>query len=221
MNAGKASKIFSSSEMDSAAAESGRIHDDNLKNPPAIPEKTILCEIVATKSILPAGQWRLIDLLGQKMEEDDSYVEKMVSLQAEDTDSAEFFMAKLKAVKTKIEDKYAKKGYKVRFVVACPSLELVRRIKENLGVRALAFTKEEGANAVQPENVMRALRALDSEKIDRLKAVFKSITGKTTDKNDIDALAMAELFVLPAARIGINKVDDFNKIAEKYILSAA
>jgi hypothetical protein len=198
--------------------EADRIHTENLKYTPTIPDKTILCHII-TDSILPVGQRNMLKTLEQEMR-NEKYSEKVISLSTSDSDASETFIAKLEALKAQIESQY--KGYKVQFDVACPRQDLVERIQKQ-GMQALAFTKEGDGDIIQVEGIILALRALETGNISNLINVYKLLTGKeiTANTADINELARMIMFVLPVRKVDVNEIGSINKIIEENIKTAA
>ncbi|MCX5678373.1 MAG: ARMT1-like domain-containing protein [Candidatus Omnitrophica bacterium] len=202
----------------SVQEEASKIHAENLEHTPAIPDKTIICHIIAG-SILPAGQRNVLKTLEQNMR-DEKYSEKVVSLSVEDSGSPEEFMKELEIIKAREEAKYP--GYKVQFDVACPDKDLVSAIQDK-GMRALAFAKEGDGDIVQVEGIILALRALQTGSIDNLIKVYKLLTGKefSPGTNDINELARMMLFILPVRKVDLNALSALNKIIEENIKTAA
>ena len=211
-----------SNELPQVEAE--RIHAENLKIEymPAIPDKTILCHIVAD-SILPDGQKDMLKRLEQEMRKRDDYSEKVVSLSVSNPNNQEEFMRELERIKAQEEKRYQDKGYTVQFDVACPSIDLVASIQDKLGIQALAFAKEGEGDIVQVEGIILALRVIRTGNVDDLLKVYKLLTGKEfkTDINDIKELAKNILFILPVTRLDINEIGTINTLIEENIKNAA
>ena len=153
--------------------QAARIHVENLKYAPTIPEKTMLCHIIAD-SILPIGQRNMLKMLEQDMRGKE-YSEKVVSLSGVSHDNSEEFIAALSRVKAGAEKIYREQGIeRVEFVAACPNTALVSKVQSVLGIKAIAFkpSKENEVDIIQVEGIMLALRALHSGKIETLKAAF-------------------------------------------------
>ncbi|MDP2913252.1 MAG: hypothetical protein Q8N91_04520, partial [Candidatus Omnitrophota bacterium] len=109
-----------------------------------------------------------------------------------------------------------------------PSTELVGKIRDTLGIKALAFDPcDRGEfNVAQVEGIMLALRALRSNDINRLRAAFKSLAKRTlTQKEmtitDIDEFARSMTFTLPAAKVLDTEVRRLTDIISKNIRTAA
>lgn len=200
--------------------EIGMIHAANLRSTPTLPDKTILCHIIAD-SILPDQQAKdgMLNRLEAKMR-DMRYREKVVALPVKDPGNAEEFMATLEAIKARERDRY--KGYEVRFDVACPTQALVEKIQGD-GVPALAFARDGDGDMVQVEGIVLALRALRAGSVADLTAVYKLLTGKdlVTDTADIDAVARTILFILPVRKADIEKIGTLNRLIEENIKTAA
>ena len=203
-------------------AETGVIHDENLKLPPAVSDKnTIVCHVIAD-SILPAGQRGILNRLASEMR-DEKYSEKLICLQVGDSAGTEEFMAKLEAAKTQgwIEE-YESRGYKVEFNIACTSKELVENIQKK-GMKALAFSRAGNGDIVQVEGIILALRTLEAGSVRDLLSVYKLLTGKemAAGNFDINELARMMLFVLPVRKVDINRIDELNRLIEENIKQAA
>ena len=72
---------------------------------------------------------------------------------------------------------------------------------------------------------MLALRAL-RKGADSLRLAYNFLTGKDMkemgiDTNDLVAIMKQALFKVPPAKIGIDKIDDLNKLIEEFIKTAA
>ena len=178
-------------------AEAARIHTENLKYTPTIPEKTILCHII-TDSILPDGQRNVLQMLEQDMR-DNSYAEKVVCLS--NTNPADF----IKEVRTLMaRQRELYKDYTVKFDVACPSTDLVVAIlNSGLGVKALAF--EPCKEDAQLEGIIMALRALGNDNLDSLQKAFEFLSGNKIDLaklgiTSIDEFVKRVAFILPTAK---------------------
>ncbi|MDP8258621.1 MAG: hypothetical protein P9L90_04285 [Candidatus Aadella gelida] len=200
--------------------EAKRIHEENMKieHMPIISEKTILCHIIAD-SILPEGQKGMLKELEQFMRDKDDYKEKVVSLSV---DSDENFIIKLESAKTRIEEYYRSKGYKVDFTVACHDKNLIPEIQE-IGLQALAFNKESEGGMLQVEGIILALRVLQTRNIDKLLSVYKFLTGEEYNTNikNIKDLAREILFTMPIEQVAINRIAEINAIIEENIKTAA
>jgi len=201
-----------------------RIHRENLKHAQIIPDKIIVCHIVAN-SILPYQQKDMLNRLESEMRKRDDYSEKIVSLSVNNPYDPEEFMKKLEMIKLREEKRYEEKGYKVQFDVACPNTDLVGRIqkKYKLKIQALAFAKEMGGDIVQVEGIMLALRVLRTGNIDNLCRVYNLLTGKelVTNKIDSNELARDILFVLPSIEVKSKIIGELNRIIEENIKNAA
>ncbi|NQT22014.1 MAG: hypothetical protein HQ579_01095 [Candidatus Omnitrophica bacterium] len=206
--------------LDAVTAE--QIHTENLKHMPAIPDKTILCHIVAD-SILPDKQKGMLKGLEQDMRKRDDYIEKVASLSVSDPGNQEEFMRELERIKAQEERRYREKGYTVQFDVACPSKELVGMIQDKYGLQALAFFKEGEGDIVQVEGIILALRVLRTGKIEDLRKVYKLLTGNDlkVTTNDIKELAKSILFVLPVTKLDVDEIDRINTLIEENIKNAA
>jgi hypothetical protein len=205
-----------------AVSEEARgIHDENLSRVPEIPERTIICHIIA-ESILPVTQARegILNRLESKMRSD-NFSEKIVALSGAAGEAAAF-MRELERIRAREEGRY--KGYKVIFDVACPDKDWVGMVQRS-GMKALAFTAEGEGDIVQVEGIILALRALQDEKasVKDLVGVYKLLSGKDyqTALTDIDELARTLEFVLPARKIDVDRIGVINRIIEEKIKSAA
>jgi len=201
--------------------EAERIHTENLNHLPTIPNKTILCHIVAD-SILPVNQRGMLNRLAIETRKA-KYCEKVIRLSVEDPYNPEEFMKKLEEAKAQdwIEE-YRDKGYTVLFDVACPNKKLVGMVD----VPALAFNKEGEGDMIQVEGIILALRVLRIGKVDDLLKVYRLLTGEEfrtyNQITDIKELAKAMLFTLPVTAIfDIGKRDRLNTLIEKNIKQAA
>jgi signal transduction histidine kinase/radical SAM superfamily enzyme YgiQ (UPF0313 family) len=207
----------------SAQAEADKIHQENLKYTPAIPEKTLRCYIV-TDSICPPEQWNMLSALETSMWKDKSYIEKVARLSIDDGST---FIGDLRRKMAKLKDDYSKlyEGYKVEFVVACPNTKLVEEaINSGLGVKALAF--EPCKEPAQVEGVILALRALYTDDINRLRAAFEFLANRKLSLEeasitDINEFAKRVAFILPTAKILDNEVRRFNELISNNIKTAA
>ena len=177
--------------------EAVRIHAENIKYTPNIPEKTILCHII-TDSILPDGQRNILKTLEKDMR-DNSYSEKVVSLS--NTDPTDF-IKEISVLMARERGLY--KDYTVKFDIACPSTGLVTAIlNSSLGVKALAF--EPCKEDAQLEGIIMALRALGSDNLDSLQRAFEFLSGNKMDLTklgitSIDEFARRIVFILPTAK---------------------
>lgn len=198
--------------------ESIKVHEENLRHVPDIPEKTVLCHIVAD-SILPAAQRNMLKALEQDMR-DEKYGEKVVALPVDDGADPALFMSKLEEIKTREEARY--KGHKVQFDVACPRKDLVDLVQKS-GVQALAFTREGDGDVIQVEGIILALRALRLGRPEDLINVYKLITGKdfTMSISDIDELARTMIFIMPVSRLDVNELGKINRLIQENIRTAA
>ena len=208
--------------------QAARIHVENLKYAPTIPEKTMLCHIIAD-SILPIGQRNMLKMLEQDMRGKE-YGEKVVSLSGVSHDNSEEFIAALSRVKAGAEKIYREQGIeRVEFVAACPNTALVSKVQSVLGIKAIAFKpcKEGEVDIIQVEGITLALRALHSGKIEALKAAFKIINGEDLPPDllkitDINELARRIIFILPAAKaVDYGEIRELNDIIRKNIEAAA
>lgn len=216
-----------------AQDEAKRIHDENLKLIPDIPEKTILCHIIAD-SILAIKQRPILQDLEKEMA-GSNYREKVVQLKISNSSDFVEELRKVMANKTK---KY--EGYKIQFDVACPNTEFVKAVlNSGLGVKALAFKpcKEVGIDVAQGEGVMiemaqvegiiLALRALNSGEIENLREAFKFLAGKDLSQEEsaeiktIDDFIKRITFTLPVTRVDYNKIKEVNDLIRKNIEQAA
>lgn len=214
-------EVMQQKSAEEAQSESIRIHAENLKYTPAIPQNTILCHII-TDSILPEGQRNMLKTLEKNMR-GECYSEKVVSLSVKDQDK---FVEELNALMARQRDLY--KDRTVKFDVACPSTELVNAIlKSNLGINALAFEPCKEADLVQVEGIILALRALNSGKIESLREAFKILAGKEMPQElsaitDINELIKRITFALPATKVvNYNYIRQLNEIIRKNIEVAA
>ena len=202
-----------------------------IKYMPEMRDKTMLCHIIAEPAV-PPGQRNMLHELGQEMKKEDDMREKIVSLKIQNPDDPDEFMAKLEEARQNEEKFYKDKGYDVEFDVACHRQDLVARIQDRykvkvedryeIKVNALAFARAEGADAIQVEGIMLALRALRTNDIGRLLTAYKLITGQdiSTSRTDINELVREMLFVMPAA-IDINHIDTLNRLIKENIWQAA
>lgn len=222
------SLITQLSGRDKAEKEALRIHAENLKYASPIPAKTILCHIIAD-SILPVEQRNMLKELEQDMRGKE-YSEKVICLSGINSDTPEEFVATVEKVKVETERMYKEQGIeKIEFVVACPRTDLVSKVQDRMGIKALAFKPyaKEGANIAQVEGIMLALRALHSGKIENLQAAFKFITGTELppdllEVRDMNELARRIVFILPSANaINYGEIRELNDIIRKNIESAA
>jgi hypothetical protein len=200
-------------------AEADGIHKENLKHTPVIADNTILCHIVAD-SILPETQRPALKKLEQDMRGKE-YIEKVVSLSIKDPNDPTAFMAKLNEIKAR-EEANCPAGYKIQFDVACPNKDLVKSIQDK-GMQALAFEKEGEGDMVQFEGIILALRVLRTGSIEKLLGIYKFLSGKDLSAvtNDINELARAITFILPARRLDVNSISVFNNFIKENIKSAA
>lgn len=199
-------------------AEAGKIHDKNLELTPAIPDRTIICHIIA-ESILPVYQKYMLRKLEQEMR-DNKYSEKVAILPDGSANEKEF-MDKLDKVKADVAAQYP--GCKVQFDVACPWGALVKSVQDT-GIKAIAFRRPpEDGDIIQLEGVILALRALAHGNADELINVYRLITGEEPKlaTNDIDELARNLIFSLPVRKIDIEKITTINKLIEENIKNAA
>ncbi|OGW94815.1 MAG: hypothetical protein A3K16_06120 [Omnitrophica bacterium RIFCSPLOWO2_01_FULL_45_24] len=201
--------------------EIDRTHNENFKYMPNIPEKTILCHIIVD-SILPEGQRVMLKTLEQNMR-DKSYSEKVASLTINKQDK---FIDQLQTIMARQRELY--KDYIVNFDVACPNTDLVAAILgTNLGIKALAFEPCKEADLAQVEDIILALRALNSGKIEILREAFKILAGKElpwelSGISDIDELIKRITFILPAAKVvDYSHIRRLNEIIRKNIEAAA
>jgi hypothetical protein len=208
-------------------AEANRIHAENLKYTPSLAENTVLCHIAAPAT-LPAGQQGILNRLDSGMRGRE-YREKMLELQ---TKSSIDFIEQVKDTIQKAQETYKKvygkdyANYTFKFDVACPNLDLVARVQNELNLPALAFAPQEGeGNVVQPENIMLALRALEQaieeKNIKPLIDVYAFVTGKeiTSSVKDIAEFAKTMLFAMP--KINVNELGRINALIEENIKTAA
>jgi nitroreductase/RimJ/RimL family protein N-acetyltransferase len=206
--------------------EAKRVHTENLKSEyiPTVPNKTILCHIIAD-SILPAKQRPMLNNLEVAMR-DESFREKVAWLKV---DNSRYFVDQVAEKIEKIKDYYKAeykdeyKNYTFQFDIACPSKELVGRIQDKLGLQALAFAKEGEGDIIQAEGIMLALRALRTGKIEDLLKVYKLLTGKEfkTDIKNIKELAKNILFILPVTKLPVDEIEIINTLIEENIKNAA
>lgn len=218
----------SADSIAAARAEADRVHAANLSYTPNIPDKTILCHIVAD-SILPDAQKGVLNALEIAMREK-SYSEKIVALRV---DSSKDFIREVMDTIKRVEDYYRAeygeeyKNYTFKFDIACPAADgLVERVRNELYIPALAFSRKEG-DIIQVEGIMLALRALGSGEIDKLRAAFKFINGEELPPellkiDDINELARRIIFILPSARaVNYEEIKELNDIIRKNIETAA
>jgi len=200
---------------------SNEIHIENCrytKYASDVQGQTVLCHIVAD-SILPSGQKDILKRLQQKTR-NKKCSEKIICLSVEDPDSEEELFAELARIKADKEIEYGKKGYQVRFDVACSNKKFVGKIQSELGMKALAFSKEGDGLILQIEGIILALRALQSENVGELLKVYKFLTGKDFSLGqikNIDQLARQIQFVLPVTRINVDMMDKVNRLIESNI----
>jgi hypothetical protein len=116
------------------------------------------------------------------------------------------------------------KNYTFMFDVACPNLDVVSKVQNELKIPALAFArKESGGDIVQVEGIVLALRALQTGSIDKLLRAYKIVTGDeaVSDTSDINELAKRLLFTLPVAKVGVDEIGKINRLIEDNIKQAA
>jgi anaerobic magnesium-protoporphyrin IX monomethyl ester cyclase len=204
-----------------------RIHNENLEYAPRLAANTVLCHIVAP-SILPDGQQGILNRLDSGMRGRE-YSEKMLELK---TDSSKDFVEQVKDTIQRAKETYKEiygkdyANYTFKFDVACPSLEFVSRIQNELNIPALAFAPQEGeGNMVQVENIMLALRALErsieTENIKSLIDAYAFVTGNKISSSikDIAEFAKTMLFSMP--KINVNELGRINALIEESIKTAA
>src|SRR3989338_4912108 len=118
--------------------QAARIHVENLKYAPTIPEKAMLCHIIAD-SILPIGQRNMLKMLEQDMRGKE-YSEKVGFLSGVSHDKPEEIIAAIEKIKAETERRYKEQGIeRVEFVAACPNTALVSKVQSVLGIKAIAF----------------------------------------------------------------------------------
>ena len=204
---------------ESRREEADRIHAENLKFTPVIPDKTILCHIVAD-SILPAAQRNMLKRLEQGMRET-KYREKIVSLSIDEMAGPDKYISEIERLKDRITRQY--EGYNVEFTVACSDKEGLVQSLRDMDMNALAFAREGEGEIVQVEGILLALRALHSGNVDALLHVYRILTGKDVGAapRDINQLARVMLFILPVRKIDLDSARDINELIRKNILTAA
>lgn len=204
-------------------AEAETMHINNLKYQPAIPRRTIFCQIVDV-SILPEGQRNMLNRLEKAMR-DESYSEKMVALSCPDPDR---YVSEVGRIMQTQKD--ANPDCSVIFEVACPDTKHVSKLlASGLELKALAFEprKEGDVDIVQVEGIMLALRALYTGNLQSLKRAFSLLSGKELPGDlaaitNIEEFAAKALFSLPAAKtFDHNQRRRLNEIIVKYILASA
>lgn len=205
--------------VETSRQEAERIHAENLKYTPTIPEKTILCHII-TDSILHETQKGMLQRLEQDMR-GKKYSEKVARLSITDPDK---FIDELRTLIAKQRELY--KDYTVKFDVACPNTELVEEVlKSDLEVKALAF--EPCKEPAQVEGIILALRALHMGRLDSLRVAFEILSGNKLDLEglgitNIDEFARRITFILPAAKgLNYDNIKKLNDIIRKNIEAAA
>ena len=220
--------VYDVSDLTGAAeAEASRVHAKNGEYYVPIATNTVICHIAAP-SALPAGQQGMLNRLDSGMRGRE-YSEKMLELKA---DSSNDFVEQIRDTIKRAKEVYKKtygddyKNYTFKFDVACPSLDLVARVQNELGLPALAFNPEEGeGNMVQPENIMLALRALrrsmETNDIQSLINAYRFITGNKIESSitDIAQFAKTMLFTMP--KMNVNELGKINTLIEENIKTAA
>lgn len=207
--------------------EERKIHAENLKYTPPVANNTVLCHIVAP-SILPEGQRGMLNRLDSGMRSR-KYIEKMLELK---TDGSGDFIEQIKDTMQRTQKIYEKAygkdyvNYTFKFDIACPNLDLVRRVQVELGLPALAFAPEEGGgNMVQAENIMLALRALrismETNDIQILINAYVFITGNRAGSGikNIAKFTRTKLFAMP--KVNVDELGRINALIEKNIKTAA
>ena len=207
--------------------EIDKIHAENLKYTPPIAKNTVLCHIVAP-SILPDSQKGILNRLDSGMRSR-GYAEKMLELK---TDGSDDFIEQIRDTMKRTQKIYEKVygedylNYTFKFDIACPDLNLVRRVQSELGLPALAFAPGEGGgDGIQVENIMLALRALrismEKNDIQSLINAYGFITGNKTGSGikDIVEFTRTMLFTMP--RMNVDELGRINALIEKNIKTAA
>ena len=208
-------------------AEAERIHTENIKYTPPLATNTVLCHIAAP-STLPDGQQGMLNRLDSGMR-GIKYSEKMLELK---TDNSSDFIEQVKDTIQRAQKTYREvygkdyANYTFKFDVACPSLDLVARVQNELKLPALAFAPQNGeGNMVQVENIMLALRALEqSIETGNIKSLIDAYTFVTGNKinlsiKDIVEFAKTMLFAMP--KMNVNELCRINTLIEENIKTAA
>lgn len=198
------------------------IHTKNLSAIPHIPDRTVICHII-TDSILPDSQKGMLKQLEQEMRGRNDYFEKVVALSVGDADGSDMFLRKLDTIRRREEKRYNALGYAVRFDVACPTKELVRRVQRDYDIPALAFAKEGEGDIIQVEGIILALRVLFSGTAEDLLKVYSLLTGREfrTTINDIKELARHIVFILPVTKLDVDSIERLNARIKDNIKNAA
>ena len=212
-----------------AQDEAVRIHTENIKYASTIPDKTILCHII-TDSIVPIEQRDSLKVeLGQNMGKDGRYSDGFAFLSSDNVNKPAEYIKELQGlIQTKLKHYRDDLHYvDVRFDVACSNTELVSAVLESdikiegndIKVKALAFEPCNGLefNAAQIEGIMLALRALQTNDIEKLKQAFvflkgpgNSLTPEQAGITEIDKFIKTFSFKLPAAKVeDVNKLNSF------------
>jgi hypothetical protein len=230
-----------SANFAAAQAETDRIHNENLhdyrpdKFVPGFTDKTLICHII-TDSIVPVEQQQMLKSAVEtemrlRAEKGEKFQERVVCLSGKNMRDPNEFIEDLQAKIAEKLKEYQALGYTdIRFDVACPDIEyddkttLIGRvldrgmeIKSNDNktrvLKGLAFKPTiEGVDTVtQVEGIIMALRALDTENVDKLKAAFVSLAHRPLSKdelmiNDLDTFIRRIPFILPAT-----KMEDLNE----------
>jgi len=155
-----------------------------------------------------------------------NYIERIARLKDDKPDK---FMDNLREVIATQEK--LNPGCTIEYYVACARSSDVEAILESefgkkLKIKAIAFEPcEPSVNAVHVHGIMLALRALRKGP-DSLRAAYKFLTGKDMedlgiDTGDLVKMMKEALFKVLPAKIGIDKIDNLNKLIEEYIKTAA
>jgi hypothetical protein len=211
----------------STFAEADRVYVANLALAPVVHKNTIICHVIS-EEIIPAGQINMVRNLEPKMRGKE-YSEKVLFMPRVNNESRADFIARLNNMKRDMAENMKKlygEDYNIEFNVACPGKEMVKKIQEQEGMRALGFDTKNGMetmSVIQIEGIILALRALGSGKASSLVNAYKLLTGMDPEKkySDVDELARDLLFTLPAAEVKGNELKRVNDLMEKNILNAA
>lgn len=207
-----------------AKAEADRIHAANLALTPTVPDKTIICHIIAD-SILPAEQRSVLNKL-EIATRPRKFNEKILWLKmGGDKDFVRQVNEAMDRARKAYAREYGKEfeDYTLKFDVACPSVDLVAKISGDTGMKALAFESSDTGNVVQIEAIVLALRAVQSGDMAALIRAYTAITGEEfapDGDDDISTVARKIIFRLPATNV--NDYEDINDfISAKVVDSMA
>jgi hypothetical protein len=190
---------------------SSAVHSKNRECAPRPEPGRIICHIIAD-AVIPDAQLQLMQELQDDSAKED-YAEKLVRLTAA-PDDVKNFMDELKAKMREQKEHYERLGYAVEFDIACPNVETVKHIQDELRLNALAFGRGRG-NFVQIENIVLALRMLRSGDLNRLKAAFEFVTGERVPRdlaNETDLAAFIKRAVFTLRAIVIEDYEAFKRL---------